>query len=274
MQWKDVVKCTAGCVNIFALADTTPLVYTNWDTPEFHENLKWVLRGGAEHDKRVSLATALLRTGARYNDGYLDGNCRMLALGVQLATVVACQSLEGHAAERRVVSCHRIPQHSPGVLSRVLANIGGHLGGIARRAVVQRGACTEAVAETVEAAQAAIFDRSFATLRGAAHVTRSAATALLKERGAHRVSDTTPPLARTEHHDDALVPDAFETMLDAPLLTVAGNLNAVPHLYETIGREAVADLTLRRRLVIFQQATGAAPPAENARFKLPPWAKV
>ena len=89
MQWKDVVKCTAGCVNIFALADTTPLVYTNWDTPEFHENLKWVLRGGAEHDKRVSLATALLRTGARYNDGYLDGNCRMLALGVLLVWMVA-----------------------------------------------------------------------------------------------------------------------------------------------------------------------------------------
>ena len=265
------MRCTAGCVNIFALADTSPLVYTNWDTPEFHENLRWVLRGGGEDDTQVSLASALLRTGARCNDGYLDGNCRMLALGVQLATVVACDGLDGHPTERRVISCHRIPPHSRGVLSRVLANIGGHLGAIARRSVVQRGAYMDAVVETIEAAQTAILERSFATLRGTTHVPRAEATALLVARGARRVSDTTPALARTEHHDDALVPAAFETMLGAPLLTVAGNLNAVPHLYETIGRESAADLTLRRRLVIFQQATGAAPPAENARFKLPPW---
>ena len=61
---------------------------------------------------------------------------------------------------------------------------------------------------------------------------------------------------------------AYEDALKFPVLTTLGNLNVVPAVVAMV-RSFAADVTWRRRLVAFQQATGIDPPKANERFVLP-----
>lgn len=116
-----------------------------------------------------------------------------------------------------------------------------------------------------------ILQNSFETLSGTTHLPVDEAVALLLARGAARVKDTTPPLVRVQEHDNENVAPAFEAAMGLPLLTVAGNLNCVPELIAIVSREVIADFTLRRRLVLYQDATGEPPPSMWDRYLLDGW---
>ena len=131
--------------------------------------------------------------------------------------------------------------------------------------VVVRRSVVRNLDDDPAAAHQAAVARAFAALDGTARLAPHIAHERLIQCGAQHVSETTPALAHTEEHNDALVSSAFEESLDAPLLTLLGNLNCVPELLSSV-RCAAADLTLRRRLVVFQQATGAPPPPAFERY--------
>ena len=65
-----------------------------------------------------------------------------------------------------------------------------------------------------------------------------------------------------------MVPIAYEQNHKFPALTLLGNLNEVPERIAMV-RGLAVDVTFRRRLVVFQHATGIEPPKENERFRLP-----
>jgi hypothetical protein len=68
-------------------------------------------------------------------------------------------------------------------------------------------------------------------------------------------------------HDEYVAP-AYERMLGFPVLTRVGNLNNVPAVICAMW-EAASNLTYRRRLVVFQQATGIGPPSLHERHECP-----
>ena len=76
-----------------------------------------------------------------------------------------------------------------------------------------------------------------------------------------------PPVSRTTTHDGARVAAAYETALNFPFMTALGNLNNSPELMQWVVL-AAGDLTLRRRLISWQQATGCAPPPCNTSYEL------
>ena len=91
------------------------------------------------------------------------------------------------------------------------------------------------------------------------------------------MSVTTPALvaaterAAYEHEPPSVIHDvhvapAYEHMLGFPVLTRVGNLNNVPRVICAMW-EAASNLTYRRRLVVFQQATGIAPPSLYERHE-------
>ena len=77
------------------------------------------------------------------------------------------------------------------------------------------------------------------------------------QHGAVDVGATTPPVACTMEHNNALLAPMWEEVRGA-LLTIVGNLNGTPELRAAL-RRAAGNPTLRRRLVPFQQ--GNRPPA-------------
>jgi len=87
----------------------------------------------------------------------------------------------------------------------------------------------------------------------------------LLQHGALRVAETTPPImAVTDHHDDNVAP-AYERALCYPMLTLLGNLNEAPDVRALV-MQAACDLTLRRRLIGWQEATGDMPPHPFNRY--------
>ena len=104
-------------------------------------------------------------------------------------------------------------------------------------------------------------------LRGLAWVGGREAIAQLVACGAQLVSESTPPLVRTAEHDDACIPRAYEIAHGFPTLTLLGNLNIVPENAAMV-RALATSLTFRRRLVVFQQATGVEPPLSVERFRV------
>ena len=260
VAWDEVVRRNAALTVQFVLAamDGATVVHTNWDTETYHRHLWWAL-GGADDARAWRGLPVLALAKPVTSEGYGRGAARLLALGMQLATVVP---LFG-GGERRVVRTLRLPPRAPEgrVWSRPLATVGGHVGAVVRRAVVRE------VGEDAATAHRAAVARAFAHLDGATGLAPAAALERLVRGGAQRVARTTPALARTTEHDDASVPGAFEAALSVPLLTLEGNLNCVPELAAAAAR-AAADLTLRRRLCVFQQATGAPPPSAFECFTI------
>ena len=55
--------------------------------------------------------------------------------------------------------------------------------------------------------------------------------------------------------------------LEFPVMTLLGNMNVVPELMDFV-QLAASDATLRRRLIPFQEETGALPPRPDERFVL------
>ena len=166
-------------------------------------------------------------------------------------------------ATRLVVRTLQLPKGAAGLSVRTLCCVGGHVGSMIQNAVPRDSDDLDASA----AHQEHVRDTAKA-LEGTAWLGGREALAQLHAAGAQLVARTTPPIARTANHDDGLIPAAYERQNGFPTLTILGNLNKVPEIAAMVRRLAVS-LTYRRRLVIFQQATGIVPPAEVERFHLP-----
>ena len=116
-----------------------------------------------------------------------------------------------------------------------------------------------------QAAHSEHVHSAVAALEGLAWMSGREAIAQFRAGGAQLVSETTPPIVRTAEHDDARIPGAYEAAHGFPTLTLLGNLNIVPEI-ATMVRLLATSLTFRRRLVVFQQATGVDPPLCVERF--------
>jgi len=116
-----------------------------------------------------------------------------------------------------------------------------------------------------QAAHSEHVHSAVAALEGLAWVGGREAMTQLFACAAQLVAETTPPLVRTAEHDDAHIPGAYEIAHGFPTLTLLGNLNIVPEI-ATMVRLLATSLTFRRRLVVFQQATGVDPPLSVERF--------
>ena len=89
----------------------------------------------------------------------------------------------------------------------------------------------------------------------------------LVRRGAARVVDhaRVPAMTCVQEQKLADVLARNELVYSFPVMTFGGNLNETPEKRLKF-QEAAGDLTLRRRLVVVQQATGLSPPPAAATF--------
>ena len=211
---------------------TPSQLVTSWDTSTYHKYLWWVLTGEEERAWKgvAGLATAKLVTGDGYSaQGDEGGAFRNLALGLQHMSVVlqrdaATQQLN----ERFILRTLSLPSDADGICSRVVCNVGGHVGATVRRSVPREKNVPAAVAHR------AAVENSRACLRGLAKLSKADAISQLRRRGAQLMAETTPPISRTENHDDAAVPHAFECELEFPIFTILGNLNRAPEVERSI----------------------------------------
>ena len=137
--------------------------------------------------------------------------------------------------------------------------VGGHVGGVLAPSVVRPHGKTNADAHR------AALRHAVGALEACAGRTTMGAIEELVSRGAARVADTTPAMTCVEEQKLADVLTRYERVYSFPVLTFGGNLNETPEKRLKF-EEAAGDLTLRRRLVVVQQATGLPPPPAAETF--------